>query len=313
MEHVTTSALAPPTMSSIVTAWTLQPLAAVVAVLALTWYLLARRRTAPWSRQRTTFFLVGLGLFVWSTNGMPQVYAHALFWMWTTQLLLLLLIVPVLIMAGQPIALDRQVGGARAPLVRFSESRIGRFFTNPLVGPAAVPALSLVLFFGPLPRWAISHDALYWPLQVLIVIIGALVVLPLVTSEDSSTSMAVGLALVIGIFELILDAIPGIVLRLSTHPVTSYFDVRTPTSWAPTPLRDQQIAGSILWAVAELIDVPFLILIYRQWVRADARDAARIDVVLDAERVARGSEDAEATDAPWWLNDPAMKDRLRRN
>lgn len=309
-----TSALAPPTMSSIVTAWTLQPLAAVVAVLALTWYLLARRRTARWSAQRTSFFLAGLGLFVWSTNGMPQVYAHALFWMWTTQLLLLLLIVPVIVMAGQPIALARQVGGGRARLVRLSESAIGRFFTNPLVGPAAVPALSVVLFFGPLPRWAITYDALYWPLQIVVVIIGALVVLPLVTAEDNSTSMAVGLALVIGIFELILDAIPGIVLRLSTHPVTSYFDVRTPTTWAPSPLRDQQIAGGILWAVAELIDVPFLILIYRQWLRADARDAARIDVVLDAERAARGSDESDVVaDAPWWLSDPAMKDRLRRN
>ena len=124
--------------------------------------------------------------------------------------------------------------------------------------------------------------------------------------------MAVGLALAIGVFELILDAVPGIVLRLNTHVATTYFDVRTHTSWAPDALHDQQIAGALLWTVAEVIDLPFLVLIYRQWLRADERDAARIDTVLDAERIARGGDDAEPTDTPWWLTDPTMQDRLHR-
>ena len=70
--------------------------------------------------------------------------------------------------------------------------------------------------------------------------------------------------------------------------------------------------------MAELLDLPFLVLVFRQWIRADARDAAEVDAVLDAERIARGEPDAPGTgehgpsDQPWWLNDPAMKDRLRR-
>ena len=77
-----------------------------------------------------------------------------------------------------------------------------------------------------------------------------------------------------------------------------------------------------------MIDLPFLVLVYRRWLRADARDAARVDAVLEAERAARrgllrddGQHDARSDDAaagpaadrdvPWWLSDPAMQRRLR--
>ena len=129
--------------------------------------------------------------------------------------------------------------------------------------------------------------------------------------------MAVALALTIGVFELLLDAIPGIVLRLHTTIVTSYFDHRTEHTWSPTHLHDQQLAGAVLWCVAELIDLPFLLLVYLRWLRADERDAAEIDTVLEAERIARGAHRRRrapagtAADAPWWLSDPTMRDRFR--
>jgi putative membrane protein len=196
-------------------------------------------------------------------------------------------------------------------------SSLGRFFGNPLVGPVLIPALSFGLFFGPFPGWAIEYRPLGWVLPVLIVAVGALIVLPLVTTDDHRGSMAVALALTIGVFELLLDAIPGIVLRLRTTIVTSYFDHRTEHTWSPGHLHDQQLAGAVLWCVAELIDLPFLFLVYLRWLRADERDAAEIDTVLEAERIARGTGINESdtgqgpTDAPWWLNDPALRDRYR--
>ncbi|MGH8859980.1 MAG: cytochrome c oxidase assembly protein, partial [Jatrophihabitantaceae bacterium] len=180
------------------------------------------------------------------------------------------------------------------------------------IGPALVPVLSVALFFGPLPRWAITVPAFGWFEQLLLVAIGALIVLPFVGVNGPRSSLAVGLSLAIGSFELVLDAVPGIALRLHRSASTSYFDARAVHAWTPGALHDQQIAGSVLWAVAELLDLPFLILVYRQWLRADAKDAADVDAVLDAERAARGEpDDDEARDAPWWLSDPSMQSRLR--
>jgi cytochrome c oxidase assembly factor CtaG len=190
-----------------------------------------------------------------------------------------------------------------------------RTLGNPLIGPALVPLLSVVLFFGPLPRWSVATPAFGWVEQLLVLAVGALIVLPLVGADGPRTSLAVGLALAIGSFELVLDAVPGIALRLHRTLSTSYFDVRAVHGWSPAALRDQQTAGSVLWCVAELLDLPFLIIVFRQWLRADARDAADIDAVLEAERLARGEQepvDEGPRDAPWWLTDPAMQNRLRR-
>jgi putative membrane protein len=315
------SGLPSPELAGLASRWQVQPVA-VAAVLAAAWWYARSvrelgRRGQAWPAGRSATFAAGLLLGLWLTCGFPQVYASSLFWVWTSQALALLLVVPLLVLAGQPLHLARVVRpGSRTAADRFLASPAGRFFGNPLVGPALVPVLSGVLFFGPLARWAIDPPQVGWVLQLLLVALGAVIVLPLVDTDARPSSLAVGLMLAIGSFELVLDAIPGIVLRLHTTLVTDWFQARAARPWSPAPLRDQQIAGAVLWVVAELIDLPFLLLVYRRWLRADERDAAVADAVLEAERASRaalpGATAAPDADAPWWLTDPAMQERMRR-
>ena len=116
--------------------------------------------------------------------------------------------------------------------------------------------------------------------------------------DGPRSSLAVGLSLAIGSFELVLDAVPGIALRLHSTLSTTYFDHRASHTWSPAALHDQQTAGSVLWCVAELLDLPFLVIVFRQWLTADARDAAEVDAVLEAERVARGIGSREVEGEP---------------
>ena len=317
------SALPSPVPSGLLTAWTWQPLALVAALLLGGWYAAGVRRVRRsgrvWPGSHVALFAVGLGLFCYATCGMAGAYLDSLFWVWTSQQLALLLVVPYFILAGQPLRL------ARTPAVqRVLHSRALRLFGNPLIGPALVPVLCVALFFGPLPAWSIAIRPLGWVEQLLVVLVGGVVVLPLTGVERPRSSLAVGLSLAIGSFELVLDAVPGMALRLHNSVSTSYFAHRAVHPWTPGAVHDQQLAGSVLWCVAELLDLPFLVLVFRQWLRADARDAADIDAVLEAERIARGSsrrggsgepvDEAadEAADLPWWLNDPGMQDRLGR-
>jgi len=308
-------ALGRPDASALLTQWTLQPVAIALAVVLAVGYARGRRRLRrPWPAGRTTLFALGLGLRLWTSCGFPQVYADDLYWVWTSQTLLLWLVVPILVLSGHPIQLARAT--TRGPrLDAVLRSGPARLLANPLVGPALVPLLSFVLFFGPLPGWTIEQPTVGWLVQLALVGVGALMVLPLVGLDEEASSLAVGLSLAIGSFELVLDALPGVLLRLHNGLVTSWFDVRAVHPWTPDALRDQQAAGSILWCMAELLDLPFLVLVYRRWLRADARDAARVDAVLEAERAARGALPEAGTaerDAPWWLTDPAMRERLRR-
>ena len=310
------AALESPTVATLFTQWTLQPVALiVVAALLITYLRNVRRLAQPWPAGRTAVFAAGLVLLVWASCGFPQVYGSSLYWVWTTQTLTLWLVVPILVMSGHPVQLARGASGART-VDRLLQSRFCRVIANPLVGPGLVPVLSAVLFFGPLAGWAIRWPPVGELLQLALLVVGALMVVPLAGLAEDATSLAVGFGLLIGCFELVLDALPGVILRLKHDLATTWFDYRLVHAWSPQPLRDQQVAGAILWCVAELIDLPFLVLVYRRWLRADARDAAEVDAVLDAERAARRTLAADEPeplverDAPWWLTDPAMRDRV---
>jgi len=303
-----------PTGAGLITAWALQPVAIVTAMAATGWYLWARHRLLAsggrWPGVRTAAYLAGVALFVWSTCGFLQVYAQSLYWAWTTQVLVLLLAVPVLILVGRPAELAR---GRTAP-------GRGGFFSNPLVGPALVPFICVLLLFGPVPGWAAEFDAMDWLLPLVVVALGAAIAAPLLSIGQVGTSLAVGVASAVLLVELLVDAVPGIVLRLRTTAASTFFAHRHLHPWSPLPLHDQQIGGSILWCVAESADLPLLVAIFVAWVHVDAREAREVDAVLTAERAMRGpapdavtDDSGEPTADPvWWLADPSMRDRFRR-
>jgi cytochrome c oxidase assembly factor CtaG len=318
-------ALDRPSPSSVVTQWTPQPLViALIVVLAVAYVRALRRIGHPWPAWRTALFSAGLLVLLWTSCGFLQVYGGSLYWAWTTQTLLLWLVIPVLVLSGHPLQLLRTVAGQGSLIDRLLRSRFTRVVGNPLIGPALVPVLSFALFFGPLPAATIEWRPVGWLVQLALLVVGGAMVVPLVGLDEEATSLAVGLSLAIGTFELVLDALPGIIVRLHNGLVTSWFDHRARHPWTPDALHDQRVAGAVLWCIAEIIDLPFLVLVYRRWIRADARDAARVDAVLEAERAARsalageGDEAGEARggeverDAPWWLTDPAMQDRFPR-
>lgn len=355
-------ALPPLSGPGLITHYALDPIVLLAVIGAGLWYLRGLRRLtrlrrsvrlrpgAPWPRRRTASFAAGLVLTAWVSCGPLQVYYSSLFWVWTTQILTLLLIAPILLMAGQPVELDRRLGGG--VLSRIVAGPVVGVIGSPFVGPALIPVLSAGLFFGPLPGWGVRSPPLAWLVALAVTVVGAVIVAPALDVREVRTSMVVGLALTVGFFELLLDAIPGIVLRLQTHRASTFFDQRHRHTWSPAWLHDQQLAGAVLWTVAEVLDLPFLVVLFLRWHRTDVREAGDVDAVLDAEqivrRAARGSDSASGSGTgsatigtddpppgdllpddpppddlladdllpddvePWWWSDPVMRARLRR-
>jgi putative membrane protein len=292
----------------------IQPLAIIAVLVALFAYLRGLRALPAqlsWPRRRTASFVGGLVLLLAVTCGPAGHYGEHVYWLWLSQILMLLLVVPIVILCGQPVDLARLISD-RSMLARAVDSGPGRAFTSPLVGPALVPLACVVVLFGSVPGWAVQYAAVNWGVQALVLLVGCAIALPLVATGDTASSLAVFAAVAIGIVELLVDAVPGLVMRLSTHPVSTFFDHRVQLTGQPGQLRDQQIAGAILWCAAELLDLPFLILIFWRWVRADAREAQLVDAALDAEtsEVAR-LNNGQTTNEPWFLSDPRMRDRFR--
>lgn len=302
------------TPASVVTDWRADYITAAVGALVLIGYvrtrLKARRDRISWPVRRDVVFGVGMLAVAWTSCGFPEARSGQLMWVWTTQQLVLLLIVPVIVLSGQPVALVRAVSGAGSWLLRALRSGPLAILGHPLIGPLLVPLICFLLFFSGLGEAAAQSVIVAGLLHLALLLVGCLIVFPLLDADDQRSSLAVGLALGVGFVELILDAFPGIILRFQTHLTIAHFGTDRP-AWSGGWLDDQHIAGGILWVVAETLDLPFLVLAATRWIRADAREAARIDAELDA-RQSLGEDGADrATDRPWWLDDPSMRRRYR--
>src|SRR5215469_8304297 len=95
----------------VVTQWTFSPVVTGVAVISAALYLtgawrVARRHPArPWPGWRTGMFLAGLAVIVLATESGIGVYDDVLVWDHMIQHLLLIMVAPVLLVAGAPVTL----------------------------------------------------------------------------------------------------------------------------------------------------------------------------------------------------------------
>ena len=62
--------------------------------------------------------------------------------------------------------------------------------------------------------------------------------------------------------------------RWALYPVCG----RVGRPFGPSPLADQQLAGALMWGGSMLIDSIWVLLAVSDWLRSEARLAARIDL-----------------------------------
>ncbi len=311
----------PLTPASAWTAWQVDLpvlLAAAVAMGLYAWAVAARTRTGgSWPAARTVSFGLGLLVMLATTCSFVGVYAHTLLWVFTLQTCVLLLLVPLLLGGGGPLAL------VPWPLPR----GLVRALTVPGAGPLLLIVVTAVVFFTPLLGAAVSSSAITHALQLILVLCGLVMALPVTDESVALSSNGYAALLGLGLVELLLDAVPGIALRLHPGVLTAAASVAAARGWGPTAIGDQQLAGDMLWFFGEAADIPFIVITVVAWIRADAREAVRVDAALDAAVLARraaaprtsavlpaSDQPADGLDRPWWLADPTVfgEDRARR-
>jgi len=287
-----------------------------------------RSRGLQWPARRTMAWLAGIASLLVITVGSLGARAHTLLWMYTVQVLTLLLATPVLFAYGRPLALaaDALSPGASARALHARSGALLRLASNPAIGPLVVPIVLAVIFFSPVLTVTLEHSWAYYLLQFALVSIGLIIAIGLVgDGAERDSSLALAATVAIAFVELIFDAVPGIVLRLRTHLVATAYWTRVHQGHRLSALTDQQHAGAALWFIAEFADLPFLLIVIRRWIRVDHLDAVRIDRELDAARIERPRDAADVEGAtapgpprgpqaekapefttPWWETDPSL-------
>jgi putative membrane protein len=286
-----------PPISTFLTTWRLDPVALVMIVVIGALYALGvlslRRRGKRWPLWPVLgFYLFGLGSFAIVSFGFLGVYSIDLRWAFTTRIALLLFAVPGLISLGRPVTLAKRVlaGMPLRMLDAVLASWPVRLMGNAIFAPLFALAAFLV-FLTPVAGSLRESPLAGNLLTLLVPLAGLLMVLPIIEQTTQRTGFYITVEFMLVFVELVLDAIPGILLRLNEtvlDHVPAVFGVFP--GWFPNPLHDQHLAGDFLWLIAELSDVPVLILLFIRWSRIDRHEAKALDELSDEEMAALTQE-----------------------
>ena len=279
-----------PPILTLVTTWQLDPLTLIVIAIAAILYgsgiATLARRGEHWPLLPTLgFYVLGLGSLAVVNLGFLGVYSTELRWAFTTRIALLLFAVPGLIAAGLPITLARRALSG-LPL-RVMDAILGswpaRLFGNAVFAPLFALAAFMV-FLTPLAGVVRQSSAGEAIISIAVPVIGLLMVLPIIEHTTQSSSFIITVEFMLVFVELVIDAIPGILLRLNDSILDHVGPVlgQLP-AWFPSSYHDQHLSGDFLWFIAEIADLPVLIVLFIRWQRTDRREAKKLDELSDEE------------------------------
>jgi putative membrane protein len=265
-----------PSWQTVLTAWHFSAATdvfTVLAVLASVGYLrlaLRRRRHAGrWSRVRLLCWLLGVVLLVISVNGPVAVYGEVLFWVHMMQHLLLIMIVPMLLIWALPLRLvDTEAGPrVRGWFARAQRARLTRWVSAPLFGLALYTAVVVLTHLTGFQQVSATHGGVRALELALYLVSGWLLFVTLIGTELIPWSLPYLLRFVVLAVAMGADTLTGVVLMLSSRPLAPVYATMHP-GWGPDLLRDQEIAGAIMWFGGDLLMMVLMIVVAVQWGRA---------------------------------------------
>ncbi|MFI0721234.1 cytochrome c oxidase assembly protein [Streptomyces sp. NPDC021224] len=316
-------------------AWQLDGIALAVVVLLGAGYAYGVRRRLQagerWPLWRTAaFYVLGLGTLVVATMSSLAVYDRVLFWPAAVQNILLDLFAPLGLALGDPLGLA-DPGGR---LHRAFSSRPVRVLTYPLVSSLLVLASELTIYFTPYFATALGNPAVRQLMHLQLLLTGSLFVLPMLSRQEllprwCSHPVRAALVFLDGLF----DSVPGIVVMTSGSLIAGHWYTAHPRTWGPSLEHDQMLGGGLMLTLAELVGLPFILLVFLEWWRAERLKTAELDARLDREALAAAAPapaaapspkaSPEVTPAPppavpemtrpWWETDQGeVGERMRR-
>jgi cytochrome c oxidase assembly factor CtaG len=264
--------------------WQFGPVVTVLAVAAAVAYLegawrVTRRRPAkrerqarrerqgrPWPWWRTGMFLAGLAVLVLATESGVGAYSDTLFWDHMIQHLMLIMIAPVLLVAGQPLTLLLQA--SRDPLhtraERALKSRVVSALTWPPFGIVGYTATIVGTHLTGLMNVIMSNAAIRDGEHVLYLVVGFVFFLPLVGQEPIRWRISYPARLLVLFLTMPVDTFTGLILGYSNTPMSG---MGPRPSWAPNAISDLHSGGAVMWIGGDAIMFAVMMLVFLAWTR----------------------------------------------
>jgi len=242
-------------------------LAAALVYLAGAWRVRRDHPARPWPLARTASFLAGLAVIAIATQSSVGAYDDVLFSMHMWQHLLLLMVAPPLLLAGQPITL--LLHASRNPLhtwvKRAVRSKAVSAITFPLVGVALYIVTVVGTHLTSFMNLTLTHPFVHESEHVLYLVVGYLYFLPLIGREPIRWRLSFPSQLFLLAVAMPTDTFTGVVLMQTNHAMFPAYAGRR--DWGPSLVGDLHTGGAVMWIAGDGIMFVLVLLLFAGVVR----------------------------------------------
>ncbi|MFN8033704.1 MAG: cytochrome c oxidase assembly protein [Mycobacterium sp.] len=284
----------PPTLARILFDWRFDLIfgtaALVFAAVYLAGVIRLYRRGDPWPVGRTSAWLLGCALLLFTTSSGLGRYMPAMFSMHMTAHMLLSMLIPILLVLGAPVTLALRAlpsagkgnpPGPREWLLDGLHSRWSRFFTNPIVATIMFVVGFYALYFGGIFDAAVSHHGAHVLMNLHFLMSGYLFYWVAIGVDPAPRQLPPVAKIAMVFATLPLHAFFGVVMMGQKQVLGESFYRSLHLSWHTDLLGDQHLGGSIAWAAGEVPLMVVMVALLVQWSRSDRRTAKRLDRAAD--------------------------------
>lgn len=292
-----------PTLLRVFTTWSLDGFSLALSLAMILAYFVGvrtlRRRGDSWPISRSIFFMSGALAFIVASNGGLAAYAKLAFSYHMLAHMVIVTLAPIGIVLGAPITLalrtlpqGKEVNerGSRGHLQAALNSKPIWFLSHPVWALVVFDASLFGLYFSgafaDLMRWHIGHTIM----DIHFLAVGLLFFYTIVGVDPNPHRTPFIVRIVLLLAAMSLHAFFSVALMSTSELLDGGYFSQLQRPWSTDLLADQHLGGALGWALGEIPIVLALIATFTQWVRADNREARRIDRA--AERAeARGEHD----------------------
>jgi putative copper resistance protein D len=244
------------------------------------------KRGDKWPVGRTISFALGIAVIDFATSGGLGLYAHFSFSYHMIAHMLLAMIAPIGLVLGAPMTLALRTlpqgrtpaeRGVRGSLLAALHSKVGTFYTNPIVAllifDGSLFALYFTDLFGSMMQSHIGH--LFMTLHFLAA--GFLFFFVVIGVDPNPRKIPHLVQIVILFAAMSIHAFFSVALMSATTLIDKGYFASLQTPWLTDLLADQKLGGSVGWAMGEIPILIALVATFINWLRDDTREAKRID------------------------------------
>lgn len=186
----------------------------------------------------------------------------------------------------------------RQLLLGLLHSRFAKVLLFPPLTTAFMVGTPFALYFTGWYELTLRSDVHHDLLHFWMITMGCLFFFPLLGVDPVPIKMPYPIRILLFLLTMPFHAFLGVIIMGSKNLIAEDWYLSFDRAWGPSPLRDQNLAGGLMWATGDLTMLAAMVLIFIQWIKDSNREAKRIDRALDREEAEEAKRAAARYDGP---------------